>query len=380
MKMKKIHYLLTFFLLSCISSFGQSFSTDGWWSPETQKYSPVVNADGYITFRTPAPNAKEVKLVFGEWDVEPVNMSKNTNGDWETTIGPIAPGVYEYKYEIDGIKVLDYKNPTVKTGTEVYGSIVEVCGETPRFDQYIHSGSEVDVISYISTPLSLRRKVYVYVPAIYYEKPKIKLPVLYLRHGGGDDESSWVRSASADAIMDNLIAEGKAVPMIVVMTNGLTDGSWAGGSNVEGMAALEQELLVDVMPLIEKRYRVRTDRKSRAIAGLSMGGGQAFVIGMRHLDKFSAIGEFSSGLLSDSSWDYLKYGVENIDNAEKVNSKLNMLWIACGTKDTRWEGHKEFCQLLDKKGITYEFHHSNHGHEWQFWREQLRDFAAALFQ
>lgn len=372
--------LLIFFLLSCSSIFGQAFSTEGWWTPETQKYSPVVSADGHITFRISAPNATEVKLLFGEWDVEPVSMHKNTKDDWEITIGPVSPGVYEYKYEVDGQKVLDYKNPVVKTGTEVYGSIVEVCSSSPRFDQYVHAGSEVDVISYVSTPLSQRRKVYVYVPAVYYEKPKIKLPVLYLRHGGGDDESSWVRSASADAIMDNLIAEGKAKPMIVVMTNGLTDGSWAGGSNTEGMKALEEELLQDVIPLIEKRYRVRTDRKSRAIAGLSMGGGQAFVIGMRHLDKFSAIGEFSSGLLSDSSWDYLKYGVENIDNAEKVNSKLNMLWIACGTKDTRWEGHKEFCQLLDKKGITYEFHHSNHGHEWQFWREQLRDFAAALFQ
>lgn len=372
--------LLIFFLLSCSSIFGQAFSTEGWWTPETQKYSPVVSADGHITFRITAPNATEVKLLFGEWDVEPVSMHKNTKDDWEITIGPISPGVYEYKYEVDGQKVLDYKNPVVKTGTEVYGSIVEVCGSSPRFDQYVRSGSEVDVISYVSTPLSQRRKVYVYVPAVYYEKPKIKLPVLYLRHGGGDDESSWVRSASADAIMDNLIAEGKAKPMIVVMTNGLTDGSWAGGSNTEGMKALEEELLQDVIPLIEKRYRVRTDRKSRAIAGLSMGGGQAFVIGMRHLDKFSAIGEFSSGLLSDSSWDYLKYGVENIDHAEKVNSMLNLLWIACGTKDTRWEGHLEFCQLLDRKNIAYEFHHSDHGHEWQFWREQLRDFASSLFK
>lgn len=376
----KINYsLLILFLVFCISIYGQTFSTEGWWSPETQKYSPVVSADGHITFRTSAPNATEVKLLFGEWDVEPVSMYKNARGDWEVTIGPIVPGVYEYKYEIDGLKVLDYKNPIVKTGTEVYGSIVEVRGETPRFDQYVRAGSEVDVISYVSTPLSQRRKVYVYVPAVYYENPEIRLPVLYLRHGGGDDESSWVRSASADAIMDNLIAEGKAVPMIVVMTNGLTDGSWAGGSNVEGMAALEQELIEDVMPLIEKRYRVRTNRKSRAIAGLSMGGGQAFVIGMRHLELFSAIGEFSSGLLSDSSWDYSKYGIESLDDPTKVNSMVDMLWIACGTKDSRWEGHLEFHQMLEKKGITHTYHHSNHGHEWQFWREQLRDFATALF-
>lgn len=377
--MEKKLFVLLLFLFSYVSINGQAFSTEGWWSPETQNYSPVVTADGHITFRTPAPNAKEVKLVFGEWDAKIVNMHKNAEGDWETTIGPVSPGIYEYKFEIDGLKVLDYKNPKVKFGTEVYGSIVEVCASVPRFDQYVYAGSEVDVISYISTPLSQRRKVYVYIPAAYYENPEIRLPVLYLRHGGGDDESSWIRSASADAIMDNLIIEGKARPMIVVMTNGLTDGSWAGGSNVEGMAALEEELLKDVIPLVENRYRVLTDRKWRAIAGLSMGGGQAFVIGMRHLELFSAIGEFCSGLLSDSSWDYSKYGVVSIDDSARVNSMLSLLWISCGTKDTRWEGHKEFCQLLDRKGINYVFHHSEHGHEWQFWREQLRDFATALF-
>ncbi len=377
--MKKKHFALLLFLVSYISLYGQAFSTEGWWSAETQKYSPVVTADGQITFRTYAPNAKEVKLVFGEWDVQPVNMHKNDKGDWEITIGPVIPGVYEYKFDIDGLKVLDYKNPLVKAGTEVYGSVVEVCASVPRFDQYVHAGSEVDVISYISTSLSQRRKVYVYIPAVYYENPEIRLPVLYLRHGGGDDESSWIRSASADAIMDNLIAGGNAEPMIVVMTNGLTDGSWAGGSNVEGMRALEDELLKDVIPLVEKRYRVLTDRKSRAIAGLSMGGGQAFVIGMRHLELFSAIGEFSSGLLSDSSWDYSKYGIASIDDSVKVNSMLSLLWVSCGTKDSRWEGHKEFCRLLDRKGIKHTFRHSEHGHEWQFWREQLRDFATALF-
>lgn len=378
--MKKKSFVILLSLLSCVTTYGQAFSTEGWWSPETQKYSPVVATDGHITFRTPAPNAREVKLVFGEWDIEPVDMHRNAEGDWETTVEPMAPGVYEYKFEIDGVKVLDYKNPAVKAGTEVYGSIVEVCASEPRFDQYVHAGSEVDVISYISTPLAQRRKVYVYVPAVYYENPAVRLPVLYLRHGGGDDESSWVRSASADAIMDNLIAEGKAVPMIVVMTNGLTDGSWAGGSNVEGMRALEEELLQDVMPLIERRYRVLPGRKSRAIAGLSMGGGQAFVIGMRHLELFSAIGEFSSGLLSDSSWDYSAYGVASIDDAARVNAMLDLLWISCGTKDTRREGHKEFCQRLDSKGLSYVFHHGEYGHEWQFWREQLRDFAMSLFR
>lgn len=145
--MKKKHFALLLFLFSYISLYGQAFSTEGWWSTETQKYSPVVN------------------------------MHKNDKGDWEITIGPVIPGVYEYKFDIDGLKVLDYKNPLVKAGTEVYGSAEEVCASVPRFDQYVHAGSEVDVISYISTSLSQRRKVYVYIPAVYYENPEIRLPV-----------------------------------------------------------------------------------------------------------------------------------------------------------------------------------------------------------
>ena len=217
----------------------------------------------------------------------------------------------------------------------------------------------------------------VYVPAVYFEQPKRSFPVLYLRHGGGDHERSWWESAHADAILDHALAAG-AEPMLVVMTNGLTDGSWAGGSTPEGMALLEQELLSDVIPLVEKRYRVRKDRLSRAIAGLSMGGGQAFVIGLRNLDKFAWVGEFSAGLLSDTELDLGPYGVPM--DASAINGSLRLLWVSCGTEDERWEGHQAFSAKLDSLGIRHVFDSAPYAHQWQFWREQLYAFASRIFK
>ena len=188
--------------------------------------------------------------------------------------------------------------------------------------------------------------MYVYVPVQYERQQNRYFPVLYLRHGGGNNESSWVKDGRAAIIMDNLIAEGKAVPMLVVMSNGLTDGSWAGGSSVEGMKILEEELLKDIIPLIESRYRVKKEQSGRAIAGLSMGGGQSFVIGLRNLDKFSAIGQFSSGLLSDKNFNFKEYISDFPSDPEVVNDSLSLIWISCGEKDTRYQGHLDFVNEL----------------------------------
>lgn len=373
--MKKSIFVALLFLSSvfCVKA-QESFSTQGWWKPAPESY-PLVKG-GTITFRLDAPTADEAVLLFDEWTIVRKEMTRNADGVWETTLTGIKPGIYEYKYLVDGLVVLDMKNPSVKTGTEIYANTVEVVGDDPRTDQRILAGSQVDILSYMSTPLKEYRRAWVYVPSEYYKSPRKKFPVLYLRHGGGDDESSWVRSANADAIMDNLIASGKAEPMIVVMTDGLTDGSWAGGSSPEGMRTLEEELLEDVIPLVESRYRVKADRKHRAIAGLSMGGGQSFVIGLRNLDKFSAIGEFSSGLLSDG-FDYGKYGID--PDPERINKNLDLLWISCGTLDTRWQGHLALDADLTERGIRHQFDSSEYGHQWQFWREQLALFVEKIF-
>ncbi|MDR1527371.1 MAG: hypothetical protein LBS46_06855 [Dysgonamonadaceae bacterium] len=379
--MKRFRLTLIGLVLACSGIFSQHFTTSGWWKPAEPPFSPVVHADNRITFRIKAPNAQQVKLHFDEWDVKPQMLAKDNDGVWSITIPPVTPRTYQYTFEVDGIMIPDMANPNIKAGTSIYGSIVEVHGNPSRYDEYQDvAHGEVNIIRYLSTPLKRPREMYVYVPAAYQLQKQQSFPVLYLRHGGGDNESSWYKDGRASCILDNLIASGKAVPMLVVMTNGMTDGTWAGGSSMEGMATLEKELLTDILPLIEKRYRVKAHRTQRAIAGLSMGGGQAFVIGLRHLDRFSAIGQFSSGLLSDPNFNFNEYLPGIWEKPEAVNQQLDVLWISCGTKDSRYPGHWSLTEKLNQKGIKNEFHEAPYGHEWEFWRLQLRDFAQRLFR
>jgi enterochelin esterase-like enzyme len=386
-KFLKVHPLLILGVALCfltLTAVAQqpvnTYSTKGWYGPPKPPFSPVVNKDNSITFRTKAKDANKVSLLFGEWDIKPQAMSKDTDNSWAVTIAPVKPGIYSYQYLIDGAATLDLKNPLTKIGTEIYSSVVEVPGSPARFDevQNVPHGT-LTIHSYVSSSLKLNRGVYVYLPPQYYTQPASSFPVLYLRHGGGDNESSWSqRAGSANTILDNLIAQKKAVPMIVVMTNGLTDGTWAGGSTPEGVKALEQELLQDVIPLVEKTYRVKKDRANRAITGLSMGGGQAFVIGLRNLNKFGWVGEFSSGTLSDKDFDVDKE-LPGIMNAS-LNKKLGLLWIGCGEDDPRFPGHRVLANTLSKKGITIKNLTMPGGHEWRVWREELAGFYQAIFK
>lgn len=358
------------------------YSVQGWWGPAAPPYSPVVSSQGMITFRLKAPAQKQVDLIFGEWNIKPQQMRKDTAGNWEISIGPVEPGIYSYNFSADGLALPDPKNPAVKIGTEIYGSIVEVPGKSkPRFDEdHLAVKGQTNNVKYFSTALKKPRAMVVYLPAEYVMSPAKKFPVLYLRHGGGDNETSWTQPAGkADVIMDNLADAKKAKPMIIVMTNGLTDGTWAGGSTKEGIEQLERELIDDVIPYVEQHFRVSRDKQSRAIAGLSMGGGQAYIIGLRNLDKFSYIGEFSAGLLSDPKFDINERVPEIFDKPEVVNSELKLLWISCGTDDPRFSGHQVFDYNLTEKKVRHEFHPGSGGHEWRFWREQLFEFMQKLF-
>lgn len=359
-----------------------NYTVQGWWGASAEPFSPQVHQDRSITFRFKAKNANKVNLKFGEWDIKPQPMKKDTAGTWEIRIEPTAPGIYSYQFEVDGLHVIDPSNPIVKSGTEVYGSIVEVPGAgKPRFDeiQQVPHGV-LHHIKYPSTSLKRLRGMVVFLPAEYNQQTSKKFPVLYLRHGGGDNETSWTQAAGrADVILENLVAAKKAKPMIIVMTNGLIDGTWAGGSSKEGVEQLEQELLKDVIPYVERNYRVNTAKSARAIAGLSMGGGQSYIIGLKNLDKFSYIGEFSSGLLSDAKFDINERVPGIFDKPELVNNNLKLLWIACGKDDPRYSGHLAMVYSLKEKQIKFESHETAGGHEWLFWREQLRDFMQKLF-
>lgn len=357
------------------------YSVKAWFASKPEPHYPLVHADGRIDFRLKTPTATHVDLLFGEWDVKPQPMIRNDQGEWSLTVGPVAAEIYCYTFSIDGNRTIDLGNPAVKAGTEVYGSVVEVPGSPPRFDEVqgnVHGVTQI--LEYQSTPLQRLRGLYVYLPPEYEVDPERRFPVLYLRHGGGDNEASWTRDGRAGVILENLLSRQLAVPMVIVMTNGLTDGSWAGGSSPEGMALLERELLEDVIPLVEKRYRVSVDRTDRAIAGLSMGGGQAFIMGLRHLERFAWIGEFSAGLLSAADFDVDQHLPGILADVPAVNQKLRLLWLGCGDADPRYNGYRNLADRLAQRGLKVKAQDSIGGHEWKVWRHQLHDFMKEIFQ
>jgi enterochelin esterase family protein len=350
-------------------------------SPAPRLISPEVHPDRHITFRIRAPKAAEVTLSFGAWQPAPQPMQKDNNGVWSITIGPVEPEIYTYTFTVDGVRMLDMANPYLKTGTGLDASVVEVPGSPPRLDevQDVPHGA-IHIRSYPSTPLKRLRGLYVYVPPNYDTEPGRKFPVLYLRHGGGDNEANWSQDGRAGVILDNLLAARKAVPMLIVMTNGMTDGTWAGGSSAQGMEILAKELFEDVIPLVEKNYRVLPGRENRAITGLSMGGGQAFTIGLRNLDRFAWVGEFSSGLVSEVGFDIDKQVPGFLADAESVNRKLRMFWLGCGSGDPRFPGQLDLVDLLKQHNIRHEFHSTPGGHEWKVWRHLLAAFLQEVFQ
>ena len=308
-------------------------------------------------------------------------MAKDSDGLWSISIGPVEPEIYTYNFVVDGVKILDPGNAALKNGRTIDASVVEVPGNPPRFDELrnVPHGA-LQIRTYTSSPLKTVRRLYVYTPPQYDSEPTRRFPVLYLRHGSGDNEENWSDTGRAGAILDNLIAERKAVPVLIVMSNGDTDGSWGGGSSPEGIGLLTQELLTDIIPMIEKDYRVAPGRENRAITGLSMGGGQAFTMGLKHLDMFAWVGEFSSGLVSDTEFDLDQYLPGFLEDPKAANSKLRLLYLSCGTNDPRFPGQLDLTDLLKSHNIHYVWFPTPGVHEWKVWRHALADFAPRLFQ
>ncbi len=358
-----------------------TFTTSGWWGPPPPKFSPEVHGDLSVTFRIEAPNAQKVELWFDEWFVTKKGMEMDKDGVWSATLGPVAPGFYGYFFMVDGLKVLDLKNPDLKSGTEVYSSVVDVPGlSEPRFDEFqdVPHG-ETRIVTYHSEVLNRTRKLDIFLPPQYEDHPDESFPVLYLRHGGGDTEASWLWDGRAGVILENLLAKDEALPMIIVMMNGFTDGTWASGSTKEGMGMLEKELLMEIIPLVNKKYRTRTEKESTAITGLSMGGGQAFVMGLNNLDVFDWVGQFSSGLLASLEFDINDRIPGFADKINEIN-ELSLLYIACGENDSRYEGHLDLLDFFEDKHVKHVWHHMPGGHEWLVWRTELYHFMKLVFK
>ncbi|MGE5294617.1 MAG: esterase [Solirubrobacterales bacterium] len=354
-----------------------------------QVTSPEVAADRKVTFRILAPKAEAVKLSAG--DIPGVgqgaDMKKDPNGVWEVTLGPIDSGAYRYNFNVDGVSVIDPRNPATSESNANTWSLVYVPGSDFMDTKDVPHGAVAEV-TYYSKSLQRFRRMHVYTPA-GYELGEGKYPVFYLLHGAFDCDDSWSSVGRAGFILDNLIAAKKAKPMVVVMPAGHT-GPFTFGRGGLPMDEFVKDFNGDILPYIEKNYRVYTDRVNRAIAGLSMGGAHTLSIAIPNLDKFAYMGVFSSGVFgiagggrggpaapAGPSWE--EQNKATLDNAD-LKKDLKLVWFATGKEDFLIETSRATVAMLKKHGFDVVFEETDGAHTWINWRNYLDEFAPQLFQ
>ena len=341
----------------------------------------MVNSEGRVRAQLLAPNANLVQLDIGGVKYD---MVKDENGVWTGESAPQDEGFHYYQLNVDGASVPD---PGTKYyyGAGRWGSGIEIPAHDRDFYAYknVPHGTVSEHIYYSELTESYRR-CFVYLPAEYRTNRNAKYPVLYLQHGSFEDETGWSAQGHANLILDNLIADKKAAPMIIVMDNGYAYKPNAGGQG-RPVSVFEEVLITEVMPMIDKEYRTKTDRKHRAIAGLSMGANQTMRIVMNHLDKFSNYGGFSgtSNYPSSDEIDTKTFLNGAFDNEKTVNDKLDVLWLGLGTREPEpFPGSVgAFKNMLEKQGIDYTYYESPEtAHEWLTWRRSLYQYAQLLFK
>jgi len=344
--------------------------------------SPEVHPDRSVTFRFRDPNAQEV--AFAREGAERVLMQKDEQGVWSVTTAPLEPDFYGYDFVADGVRLIDPSNSLMKPNLLTNESEVHVPGPASlawEINDVPHG--VVHHHFYKSGIVGDERDFYVYTPPGYDPHAKAPYPVLYLLHGYSDDASGWTAVGRANVILDNLIAQGKAKPMLIVMTLGYgapeilspTGPRFRDPSlRDRNMSKFRDALFTEVMPQIEKTYHVAKDRNSRAIAGLSMGGAESLYTGLNPVDRFAWIGAFSSGGMGDD------FNATFPALNSKANSQLRLLWIACGTDDRLIEPNRKFRDWLKSKEIQFTPIETPGAHTWMVWRRNLAEFAALLFQ
>jgi len=376
------------FLVSCLFAFSSFLSAQQAkpaQAPERPRslVTPEVHPDDSVTFRFLAPNAQEVKLA--REGTEPVPMQKDETGVWTVTTPPLAPDYYGYSILVDGVRMLDPYNHRLVPNLLTPANAVHVPGpkslpwelnDVPRGEIHVHF--------YKSEIADDERNFFVYTPPGYDPTAKTTYPVLYLLHGYSDDASAWTMVGHMNVILDNLIAQGKAKPMIVVMPLGygtmeIIRAGWGGLGNhpevrEQNLTKFRQALLTEVMPKVEGEYRVAVDRNSRAIAGLSMGGAESLLTGLTNLDKFAWVGSFSAGGLPEP----IEKNFPGLDS--KANQQLKLLWIACGTEDRLITANRNVREWLKTKGINHVDIETPGMHTWMVWRRNLSEFAPLLFR
>jgi enterochelin esterase family protein len=336
--------------------------------------SPEVHEDRRVTFRLRAPEAQRVEVNVQFADDNGL-MRKDDSGLWAVTLGPAEPEIYTYSFTVDGLQVVDPANSWLKVWLRTAQNLVEVPAEQPMYfqEQQVPHGT-VHRHRYHSKSLGVTRGLYVYTPPDYETNGRAKYPVLYLFHGFGDDESAWTVVGRANVIVDNLLAQKKAEPLIIVMPYGHTPSAPPEMASIGRYEAFEKDLVQDVVGFVEKSYRTGAGRENRAIAGLSMGGGQSLTVGLGNLETFGWVGAFSSAIPRGDRFEGL------LAEPKSINAKLNLLWIGCGRKDFLFEANQNFLERLDSDGIKHVAHITDGAHEWRIWRRYLNEFVPLLFR
>lgn len=370
-------FFLTFSMVKAQGSTSQTKQTLSGVPAQTNirnaKY-PQILPDNRVVFKIKAPQATKVQIDLGK----KYDMIKEEDGTWNLTTDVVNKGFNYYSLLIDGVAVADpasesfYGMGRMASGIEIPNNE----GDFYALNNVPHG--DIRIKQYFSKASNSWREMYVYTPP-GYEKSTEKHPVLYLLHGGGEDQRGWATQGKANLILDNLIAENKAKPMVIAML----DGNMAGitGFDERALKAFENELKLGAIPFVENNFRVATDAKNRALAGLSMGGLQTLYAGVKNSDMFSSIGVFSSGwwanntTLSEPQYEFMK------NNAATINSNLKEFWISMGGKeDIAFENCKIMMGKFDQMGIKYKYSEYPGGHSWPVWRHDLFMYAPLLFK
>jgi enterochelin esterase-like enzyme len=338
---------------------------------------PRVHPDGRVSFRFTAAAAQKVQLQPGGADnglgKGPIDMVRDEKGVWTVTIPPAVPGFHYYWFVVDGVNVNDPGSDTYfGWGRQTSGIEVPENGADFYEPRDVPHG-EVRVRWYQSRTTNAWRRAYVYTPPDYDARQKARYPVLYLQHGAGENETGWTKQGRANLILDNLIAAGRAAPMIVVMETGYATKAGASAN------AFEDVLINDLIPMIDAQYRTSADREHRAMAGLSMGGGQTLQITSAHPDTFAWIGAFSAPIRNFD----VKTSFNGVfTDAAAYNKRVRLLWFGAGTGEVTFiETARQMHKSLEAAGIKHVmFESAGTAHEWQTWRRCLNDFAPRLFK
>ena len=352
--------------------------------------SPQLQPDGSVLFQLAMPNAAKVELHL-DGAKDPLPMTKSADGTWSVAVPGLAPQYYSYSFNVDGTHVLDPHNVALKPSFFNVDNVFLVPGHPPMLWEAADvPHGVVHHHYYRSNIVGINSEYYVYTPPNFDSGSKQKYPVLYLLHGYSDDPSAWTQMGKANVILDNLIAQGKVKPMIVVMPLGygtmevITGGwhTWNDPKLVQrNYSGFSDALVQEVMPLVKKQYPLSEKREEHAVAGLSMGGAESLLVGLNHFDDFAYIGGFSSAPLGGEGGDFAaRFPGITTESGPKINARLRVLWIACGTEDGLLDGNRKLIAWLKQQGLQPVAIETPGRHVWMVWRDNLSQFAPLLFQ